>query len=292
MAASPPFGNTIMSAGPKPPSRVSAWTTLGARQAPDAQAQARLVRYLRATTARGAGALAAVLESCTARSPCQSGACLRCGRDLQRAHARLVEEAIRTPARALRNRASLITLVPASACVEPGALTAQLLGSVRSQVAEAAMAAGLGPTVFGLDISYNVDLQGETDPYWMPHSHGTGLDWLSEAQNTKLRDDFPASGPIRRPVDVRELDGRPNGPEYAAKPDRFQRESYVNPGKPGAERGPYRDTRYHALRVEQAVELALVEHEVGLRARVITHGIADEVVERHLGGFNWARDGP
>jgi hypothetical protein len=126
----------------------------------------------------------------------------------------------------------------------------------------------------------------------MPHGHGIGLDWLSDAQDTNLREVVPATDLIRRPVDVRELDGRLNGPNYAVKPDRFQRESYVVTPKPGSGRGPYRDTRYHPLRVEQAVELALVEHEVGLRARVITHGIADEVVERHLGGFNWARDGP
>ncbi len=280
-----------MTAGPPRPAAPFAWAGAAAAH-DDAKAKARLVRYLRASGARGAGALAAILESCTATIPCQSGACLHCGRDLQRAHARLVEEAIRTPARALRNRASQITLVPASACVEPGALTAELLASVRETTALTAMAAGLGPTVFGIDISYNVDLEGETDPHWMPHGHGTSLDWLSKAQDKALRSGFPASDLIRRPVDIRELDGRQNGPDYAAKPDRFQRESYVVTPKPGADRGPYRDTRYHPLRAEQAVELALVEHEVGLRARVVTHGIADEVVERALGGFNWARDGP
>lgn len=258
----------------------------------DRKVGANLRRRLRAASSLPTACLGVVLSRCRPARPCLSGACLTCGRELQKGHAALVEAVIRTPARAIRNRATALTLVPAVGCVEPGALSPDTFEAIREAVMAAAIGAGLGPTVFALDISFNTDREGGAEPYWMGHVHGTGLDWLSPAQDASLRRLCPSTDRIARPVKVDHLDGRSNWQDYAAKPDRFQRESYIVRPKRGSDRAPFRDTRQRPLRAEQAVELALVEHEFGLRGRVFTHGISNEVVDRHLGGWNWARDGP
>ena len=81
--------------------------------------RARLIGQLRRSNEPGAAALAAVLDRCTSTTQCRSAACPVCGLAFQAAAVALVEEFIRTPARAIRNRMTAITIVPGTGFLEP-----------------------------------------------------------------------------------------------------------------------------------------------------------------------------
>src|SRR4051812_5424409 len=83
------------------------------------QARARLIRQLRASDEPGATAVADALDACTDSSPCRNAACPVCGLAFQEAAVSVVEHFIGVPARAVRNRMTAVTIVPASGCLPP-----------------------------------------------------------------------------------------------------------------------------------------------------------------------------
>ncbi len=253
-------------------------------------AHRRLIYRLRASELQGAAALAATLDSCTAAEPCRSAACPRCGIDLQAAMVEAVDHFIRIPAQAIRGRMTATTIVPAAGCLAPDNLSTDACRTIAAEIITAYAAAGLPPSLIGLEVSFNEDDTGEVEPHWCVHGHGINIDWLSEAQNHALRAPFPRSQQVRRPVLTEALDGRLSGRQYPWKAERVRRVTFFNRGD--GTRAPYRDTRHRALRVQQAVTLALVEHELGFSGRLLSHGIDREALRSHLGADWWARDGP
>ena len=255
-------------------------------------ARSRLINWLCASELQGAAALAATLETCTTAEPCRSGlpACPWCGIAFQVAMVGAVDHFIRAPAQAIRGRMTATTIVPASGCLAPDNLSTEACRAVAEEIVAVYAAAGLPPSLIGLEVSFNEDDTGEVEPHWCVHGHGINLDWLSEAQEKALRAPFLRCQHVPKPVHVVELDGRLSGRQYPFKAERVRRVTFLNSGN--GKRGPYRDTRHRALRVQQAVMLALVEHELGYAGRLLSHGIDREALRSHLGADWWARDGP
>ena len=186
-------------------------------------ARARLVGQLRRCDELGAAAVAAVLAACTDTHPCRSAACPVCGLAFQATAVALVEEFIRTPAREIRNRMTAITVVPAVGCVPPDALTVADFERVGAQITAAFAALNLPATIIGLEASFNEDTTGHFEDHWCGHTHSIQHDWLSKAQEEGLKDRFPRSRLIRRPVRCDRLDGRDEGRRYPFKPERVRR---------------------------------------------------------------------
>ncbi|MCJ2128681.1 hypothetical protein [Methylobacterium sp. E-045] len=245
---------------------------------------------------KGSGAerqLAATLVACTEADPCLSGACTECGGRLQLAALDLADRFVREPARALRGRMTMITVVPTFGCVLPGELDAAVCRRVLAAVEAAAVTSGITPSIFSLDISFNEDLTGGGPPaHWCIHSHGVAVDWFSPAQQAPFRFAFQPSDWVKRPVKFDPIDASGKSERYALKPDRIRRVTELSQSRLNARGGPSTNTKRRGLRAIQADELAMVEHQLGLGGRVIGCGIDDDAVERALGGFNWARDGP
>lgn len=246
----------------------------------------RLIYQIRASDKTHATALAAILESCAPTTPCRSAACPICGLAFQQAAVALVDECIREPARAIRNRMSMLTIAPASGCIAPDDLSVEACERVASEITTALATLALPPAVIGFEVSFNEDTTGECEPHWGLHGHVVQLDWLSGSQEKALRAIFPPSRLVKRPVKCEPLDQNLQGRRYPFKPERVRRVTELKTDDP--ERRPYRDTRRRDLRPWQAVDLALVEHDRGFEGRLLTH----RVVSRHLRGFVWARDGP
>ena len=237
--------------------------------------------------------LAAILVACTEADPCLSGACTECGGRLQLAAVELVDRFVRGPARALRGRMTMITVVPSWGCVLPGELNAAVCQRVLAAVLAAAVASGITPSVISLDISFNEDLTGKgPPPHWCVHAVVLVPDWFSPAQERPFRAAFPRSSWVKRPVWFERIDASGAADLYALKPDRGRRVTCWDERRLNARGGPSIKTSPRGLRAIQADELAMVEHQLGLAGRVIGCGIDDDAVERALGGFNWPRDGP
>jgi hypothetical protein len=253
----------------------------------DAQAKKRLINYLAEDASRPALALAAILSACRLEDPCHSGACRSCGRTFQRAASNFAET-IR--ARAPRGRMMAITIVPGAGCAAWGDLTVETCAGVADAIQGALRAESIGPALLYLDVSFNEDLTGEVMPHWSVHAHGLAADWLSPAQIQGLRLAFPRTDLVSRPVKTELLDREQAGLLYPFKPERNRRETYLDQ-RDGDDREPCRNTRKRLLRPAQAVELALIEHSVGLLGRLIGIGISAEAIGEALGAFDEARSG-
>lgn len=255
-----------------------------------AQARRHLTNQLRASEEAGAAALAAILSRCTGSAPCRSAACPFCALAFQHAAEAIVEEHIRTPARAIRNRMTALTIVPASGCFALDELSAAACDRVADEIMAALATLCLPPTAVGIEVSANEDMTGEVEPHWSAHGHLISLGWLSGSEKAGLRAHFPASRLVKRPIHCVPLDQRREGRRYPWKVDHVRRVTEIRNDDP--ERGPYRSTRHRALRPHQAVSLALVEHRRGFGGRLLIHGIDEGAVRGRLRGFRWARDGP
>ena len=252
----------------------------------------RLIDRLHIHGTPEAVALADALDACSPTLPCNSGACPVCGGDFQLVVVELVDREIKVAARTIRGRMHLGTIVPIIGCVEPDALTVDVCCQVRAAVTEALIACGIPPCLVAIDISFNEDATGVTPPHWCVHVHWIGLNWLSKVQVDALKQRFPSSSLVKKPVDHATLDTNPSARFYAYKPQRVRRVSHIASAKADGSRGAYRDTKRYKLRPSQSVTLALVEHELGYRGRLINHGISRNAVKAVVDAFEWARDGP
>lgn len=259
----------------------------------DAGAHQRLILQLREAGGSCNGQLARMLEGCALGRRCKSGACILCGRTLQLAMFELIEKHLREPARrTMRWRMSAVTIIPAEGIVLPGELTVESCWRAMEGIVAALNQAGLTPAVGGFDVSFNEDEEGENLPHWSAHGHLTTNDWLSSKQKEVLRAAVSPSAWVRRPVKVLTLDDRDNGPLYTIKPDRARKVSYLDSSKVHLGRAPFRNTHRRDLRPDQAVALAQVEHELGLRNRVLFRGIPEDAVRTALCWLYWPQDGP
>lgn len=255
-----------------------------------ALARHRLIGQLRASEVPGAEAVSDVLAACTPAAPCRSAACPVCGLASQATAVSLVEELISTPARAIRNRMTAITLVPASGIVAPEALSVEDFERVGAEITVAFAALALPAAIIGLEASFNEDTTGRFEDHWCVHGHANQFEWLSEVQTSGLRARFPPSRLVRQPVDCKPLDQRSQGRNYPFKPERVRRVTVWVTDHPL--RAPYRDSKRRPLRPWQAVSLAIVEHELGFARRLRTHGIDERLIRGRLWAAGWGRDGP
>lgn len=247
--------------------------------------RARLIYQLRNSTSPGATALADVLTACKQMSCCQSAACPVCGLAFQRVAADIVGTFIDAPARAVRGRMTALTIIPEAGCVRPDALATDVFRHVGNQITTAFSALGLPAAITGLEASFNEDCTNEVEPHWCVHGHGLQRDWLSAAQVAALKQMFPRSQFVKRPVMCVPLDHNQTGRIYPFKPERFRRVTRWISNHP--QRRPYRDTKSRHLRPSQAVGLAIAEHELGFGGRLLVHAIDEKRVEQHLIALGW-----
>jgi hypothetical protein len=210
--------------------------------------------------------LADILENCSKKHRCLSGACPVCSRAFQRLFVSAASSVV------LRKKHwHAVSFVWrehrfAEGNLDPNTMFERLRRHIRLTL----KAAGIRQAVGGFDISMNEHQDGKFVPHWRPHA------WIlistkdPESLRNHLKIKFPASKRVRRPLRIVRYDGSPTGLAYALKNDFSRRVSL--PRKKTALMTTRRNTRNRPLRSMQKVEVALALHQAGLADRVFQLG--------------------
>lgn len=206
--------------------------------------------------------LAALLSLCRRRSPCLSGACRVCMREMRRwfasATAGLFNDLSWEPGEGFA-----VTIVP-GARWQPGYMNPGAVRAFKERVRELLDGAGLGDEVAigGIDLSWNSS-DGEWPDHIRPHAYLL-LPTLKSERHIKvaLKASLPATSDTPRPVKFRPLANQVEASTYALKAVFSRRSTYVNAlGRRTSRnlplRGPDLRTALHFL------------HDVGLTGRVL-----------------------
>jgi hypothetical protein len=241
-------------------------------QPPKTAAEARRERHrlalaLRRDASRAALALAEKLEGCRQGRRCLSGACPVCGRALQRmfVHA--------TPSLAERHDGDMeaINLVSATGAIPYRRLDEHdVFERIERRLRRALDRLRL-LAVGGFDISANEHEADEFEPHWMPHAWILAPGRRARRVENELRDWFPNTDTVPRPVHMKRFDGNPAGFAYALKPDFLRRISLEPATLPDGSRSTH-STRGKPIWGEPRVELALALDRAGLDARLFLRG--------------------
>jgi hypothetical protein len=210
--------------------------------------------------------LAEVLDGCTPRRPCTSGACPICGTAAQRVFVDATRNVFRGPAGAW----VAVNVVYGRAAVDCGALDGGVFDKLRRRLDRAL--GDCGVHAFGaFDISANRHEHEEFEPHWAPHALIFAPASRMRASADHLRRWFPPDERVPRPVKIQEFDGSARGRAYTFKPDFFERISLERRQLVGGSRSTY-STRLKPIWGDRRVEVALALDGVGLDERLYLCG--------------------
>jgi hypothetical protein len=216
------------------------------------------------------GKLADKLEGCKKGRRCKSAACAECAHAAQR----LLTKVTRRFLKAGVNDGTIVcvTVVPADGITKPGNLNK---GEHERRIRRWKEKLGKGGITWfagATDWSYNQHKQGKHKSVWFEHIHGITLTKNPKKLKKKLREQFPKTGLIARPVTVVAWDGDPKALRYILKPQ-FRRRIANDHGKRhdknSATTRVCRDTDTQPLQSKQKQELLLHLDDTGIQARLV-----------------------
>jgi hypothetical protein len=233
--------------------------------------QIQRIKFLRihAKTEPALNQIANCIEACFPKSRCLSGACVQCGRLLQRQYVRHARRLIKN---AFSKKGNLISIsaVPTSQIVRPGELNSFSTATFQRHIKEALKFAGIKSAIGAIDYSFNEDKENEWPPFICPHVYLiTSAD--SKARIKKLLSQrFKKLDAVSRPVFMRAFHPSNYCISYSYKTTFDRRISYYKDN--------VRDTSYSTLLVHQRIELFRHLHANSLGARIIFLGVRPEKI--------------
>jgi hypothetical protein len=244
----------------------------------DAEHEADLLaRALRRDDSDDAGDLADVLDECTPRRSCTSGACPIC----QTAAQRVIVDATQNTFRNSTANWVMANVVYVDAALEEDALDGELFDPLRRRLDQALRDCGV-PAFGGFDVSANRHERDAFDPFWCPHAVIFAPARLNEPSVKKrFQTWFPSDDTTPHPVQIKGFDGRPSGRAYALKPDFFERISLKRRRLADGSRSTY-STRLKPIWGERRVDLALAFDGAGLDERLYLRGFELVVRNRNV----------
>ena len=234
-----------------------------------------LAKALRRDGSEEALALAAVLDGCSPRRPCTSGACPICTTAAQRVFVDATRNAFGDPPGA----SVVANVVYVYAAVDDGALDGRVFDALRPRLDRALRDCGLR-AFGGFDISANRHEHDEFARFWSPHARIFASSRLDEQSlKERFRWWFPLDAATTpHPVRIEACDGKARGRAYALKPDFFERISLERRWLADGSRSNY-STRLKPIWGSRRVELALALHQAGLDSRLYLRGF--ELIARN-----------
>jgi hypothetical protein len=164
-----------------------------------------------------------------------------------------------------------INIVSARRAIPYGQLDRHdLFEGINRRTRRALSAVGV-PAVGGFDVSANEHEANAFSRHWMPHAWLLAPGRRIRRAEEELRNWFPATDIVRRPMLMRSFDGASAGFAYALKPDFELRVSLVPRTLPNGSRSTF-STRKKPIWAAQRVELALALDRAGLNARLFLRG--------------------
>lgn len=235
------------------------WTSLSNAT----QASEERLKRIRILKKHGATELASVLDRCSIRGRCLSGACPECGRAFQRAFA--------------ANAAGILVPHQLFDAVSIVGGSSRFAGNLREMSAEAftkrlsrrLKESGVKLAVGGIDFSFNEYPTKSRRSRWVPQF------WLLVDNTNRsrwekhLRAAYQPTSLVPRPLKIMTWDGNAAALGYALKTNFARR---ITTQTRRFARGQYRvcqNTRYDRLRAAERVELFTYLHESGLEARLV-----------------------
>lgn len=234
----------------------------------------RLAKALRRDGSEEALDLADVLDGCSPRRPCTSGACPICATAAQRVFVDATRNAFGDPPGA----SVVANVVYVYAAVDDGALDGRVFDALRRRLDRALRDCGLR-AFGGFDISANRHEHDEFARFWCPHARiFTSARLDEQSLKERFRRWFPPDGTTPHPVRIEPFDRKARGRAYALKPDFFERISLERRWLVDGSRSTY-STRLKPIWGQRRVELALALHQAGLDARLYLRGF--ELIARN-----------
>ncbi|WP_158810169.1 hypothetical protein [Beijerinckia sp. L45] len=132
------------------------------------------------------------------------------------------------------------------------------------------------PAIGGLEISINEAANGWHDPRIVEHAHVIFPLSCAERVRKVLKEEFPATRGIKRPVHIQDFDGSARGLAYIFKNLTMRRIELAPDaeGKVG--------TRWKPLRCDERLDLALAEDRAGLDACTFARNLRIVIRDGHL----------
>jgi hypothetical protein len=214
--------------------------------------------------------LADRLEACKPDRRCWSAACPKCS---YAAQTFTTEVAVKfLTSHQDRNKIVCVSVVPADGDIPQGKLSSDQHARNVRRWKEALRRAGVTWFIGATDWSFNEHNGGRYKPSWQEHFYGfTATDDPKELKK-KLKEQFPTTDSIPRPVRVKVWDEDPTAIEYMLKPI-FWRRIGTDEGqrceKDSTEKRECRATDKQPLRSAEKHELLMFLDKIGIQGRFL-----------------------
>jgi hypothetical protein len=134
--------------------------------------------------------------------------------------------------------------------------------------------AGIRTLIGAVDWSFN-EIKGKNRKRWSRHIHGVIPERGTEADLEALKNQFPESRDVRKPVYVVPWDGEPKALRYLVKQPTKRRISFMGKrfDKASGKHRKCRDTDKQPLRSRDRLELLLHLDDIGIAGRLFLKGV-------------------
>jgi hypothetical protein len=218
-----------------------------------------------------AQALADKIEGCRRKHRCESLACPECADAAQRLFAKTAQTYLKG-----KKSVACVTILPADGSIGRSSLSKSELDRFVRRTKEKVARASVGTFIGGVDWSMNESKEKKHQPFWCQHIHGLALTDDIKAMKKKLKERFPRTKEIHRPVTVEEWDGETTALRYLLKRKFERRISFENGkrfDKKAGEQRKCRDTDHQPLRSKDKKELLLHLDNIGIAGRLFFKGV-------------------
>ena len=215
--------------------------------------------------------LADKLDQCRPKHRCRSAACPECATAGQRLVAYVTRRFLKTQ-NSDRTKVVCVTIIPGDGMIKPGELDAAEHERATRRWKDRLGKAGVEWFVGATDISMNEDRKGRKKPRWSAHIHGITVNKNPKKLKAALKEQFPETKAIRRPVMVEEWDGDKKFLRYIFKPNFSRRIATDDAQRYDKKIGTMRkcrDTDSQPLKSKQKRKLLLHLDRVGMQGRLL-----------------------
>jgi len=237
-----------------------------------AERRRQLIDWLRKKCRHSAEALrlAETMQACGPGHRCLSGACPECSQATQNLIVQLLKAFVAT--KPSDEKIAIISIAQARSAVSLGQLHQFSVENFVRRLKYGLAKAGAEWVIGGIDFSQNEHAARRYEPFWLPHFFGFTATSDLKGLRQRLKQAFPKSDAIPRPVSVKAWDGRQKAFRYAFKSTFVRRVGLddakrfdPNAGKPRS----CRNTRKQRLRSAERLELLLHLDAIGSDARLV-----------------------
>ena len=215
--------------------------------------------------------LADKLDQCRPKHRCQSAACPECAKAGQRLVANVTRRFLKTQ-NGDGAKVVCATIIAADGMIRPGKLDAAEHERATRRWKDRLGKAGVEWFIGGTDISMNEHVQGRKKRRWSAHIHGITVIENPKKLRSALKEQFPKTKAIRRPVMVEEWDGDKKALRYIFKPHfsrRIATDDARRYDKKAEAMRTCRDTDTQPLKSKQKRELLLHLDGIGMQSRLL-----------------------